>query len=233
MRDKDKPISIIIPAAGMGYRMKSYGPKALIKLNKRYTLIERQIRILKKNYPKSEIFVVVGFESEKIIAALSKYSVKFIFNPIHQDTNVLYSIGLAIMAASFDEVLIVYGDLVFNHRAVKELRGNSKIIIDANGFMKKEEVGVVISSDNCITNMSFGIDTKWSQITYLKGMELEIFKDISTRSECKNWFGYEGINYIIDNGGRIESVSHKLIKVFEIDGVKDLEKFNKKRLTFG
>lgn len=233
MQDKDKPISIIIPAAGMGYRMKSYGPKALIKLNKRYTIIERQIRILKKNYPESEIFVVVGFESEKIIAALSRYSVKFIFNPIHEETNVLYSIGLAIMAASCDEVLIVYGDLIFNHSAVKGLRGNSKIIIDANGFMKKEEVGVVVSSDGCVTNMSFGIDSKWSQIAYLKDKELEIFKDVSTKNECKNWFGYEGINYVIDNGGRIESLSQKLMKIFEVDGVKDLEKFNKKRLTFG
>lgn len=233
MQDKDRPISIIIPAAGMGYRMKSYGPKALIKLNTKYTLIERQVRILKKNYPNSEIFIVVGFESEKIISALSKYSVKFIFNPIHQETNVLYSIGLAIMSASFDEVIVVYGDLIFNHKAVKDLRGNSKIVVDSNGFMKKEEVGAVVSDDNLITNMSFGIDLKWGQIAYLKDKELQIFREISTRNECRNWFGYEGINYVIDNGGRIESLSHKSIKIFEIDGPKDLEKFNKKRLTFG
>ena len=224
MQDTDRPISIIIPAAGMGYRMKSYGPKALIKLNKRYTLIERQVRILKKNYPKSEIFVVVGFESEKIISALSKYPVKFIFNPIHEETNVLYSIGLAIRASSFDEVIIAYGDLIFNHKAIKDLRGNSKVVVETNGFMKKEEVGVVLSSDNFVTNMSFGIDLKWGQIAYLKEKELEIFKQISTQKECKNWFGYEGINYVIENGGKIESFDHKSIRIFEIDGAKDLEK---------
>jgi len=38
--------SIIIPAAGMGYRMKSYGPKALINIHNDTTLIERQIELL-------------------------------------------------------------------------------------------------------------------------------------------------------------------------------------------
>ena len=64
-------LSVIIPAAGMGRRMKSYGPKALIEINKNgTTIIERQINLLWKVYPGAEIFVVIGFEGEKIRKSL-------------------------------------------------------------------------------------------------------------------------------------------------------------------
>ena len=128
------------------------------------------------------------------------------------------------MAASYPEVLIVYGDLVFNQYAIKNLRGSSKVVVDTNNFFKKEEVGVVLSHNNYVTNMSFGIDTKWAQIAYLSGKELNLFKNISTKKECCHWFGYEGLNYVIENGGRIECYRHKLMKIFEIDAARDLEK---------
>ena len=101
-------ISIVIPAAGMGRRMKSYGPKALVPLpsgktnprtgearGENVTLIERQLNILIDCYPNAEIFIVVGFQAEKIRHQLKDYPVRFIYNPLHESTNVLYSLGLA------------------------------------------------------------------------------------------------------------------------------------------
>ena len=43
-------LSVIIPAAGMGRRMKSYGPKGLISLNGP-SVLERQLKIVWKIYP--------------------------------------------------------------------------------------------------------------------------------------------------------------------------------------
>ena len=123
-------LSIIIPAAGMGHRMKSYGPKALIRLYQEITLIERQIELLWSVYPNAEILVVIGFEGEKIRKKLSNYPVRFISNPIHQSTNVLYSIGLGMQAIISEEVMIVYGDLIFNENAIRNLRGSSKVVVD-------------------------------------------------------------------------------------------------------
>jgi UDP-N-acetylglucosamine pyrophosphorylase len=42
--DSNTDLSIIIPAAGVGYRMKSYGPKALIEVSKNTSIIEKQIK---------------------------------------------------------------------------------------------------------------------------------------------------------------------------------------------
>ena len=82
-------ISIVIPAAGMGRRMKSYGPKALIPLpsdktnprtgesrGENITLIERQIHILIDCYPNAEIFIVVGFIKQYYVRRLFEVAVK-------------------------------------------------------------------------------------------------------------------------------------------------------------
>jgi choline kinase len=115
---KKDNLSIIIPAAGVGKRMRSYGPKSLIPLNHEETVISRQINLLKKLFlHHSEIIVVVGFESEKIIRNLPKW-VKVIENENYATTNVARSIGMALRIASNNNVLIVYGDLVFNIHAL-------------------------------------------------------------------------------------------------------------------
>lgn len=227
-------LSIIIPAAGMGKRMKSYGPKALIEIDKSgTTIIERQIKILWKIYPDAEILVVVGFECEKIRKKLEKYPVRIIHNPIHENSNVLFSIGLAAQACISEEVMIVYGDLIFNESCVKNLRGKeSKIVIDDMGLFKKEEVGAIVEEGH-VTNLSFGLKTKWAQIAYFIGEELEIFKETALKKECVQWFGYEAINRVLENGGVIRPVTSRYNKMIEIDVAKDLEKIKNKRLTFG
>ena len=35
---ENNPLTVIIPVAGMGYRMKSYGPKCLLKANQQQTI---------------------------------------------------------------------------------------------------------------------------------------------------------------------------------------------------
>ena len=56
-------VSVIIPAAGMGRRMKSYGPKPLIKIGNS-TIIKNQVSLLKSYIPNSNIILV--FSSNKI-----------------------------------------------------------------------------------------------------------------------------------------------------------------------
>tara|TARA_Y100000592_G_C5481991_1_gene326193 strand:+ start:5862 stop:6566 length:705 start_codon:yes stop_codon:yes gene_type:complete len=224
-------LSVIIPAAGAGHRMKSYGPKALMPVNKSTTLIEKQINNIWKVYPECEIFVCVGFEADKIREKLSGVPVRFICNPLYEQTNVLYSIALAIQAIITKEVLLVYGDLVFNPKTIENIRGKSKIIYEKKGMFCRSEVGVAIHEDKA-KNFSFGLEIKWAQIAYFVGKELELFKEISMRKDTSQWLGYEALNYVLDNGGSFESVSPKYMKIHEIDRVKDLKKISK-TLTFG
>ena len=43
----DNPLTVVIPAAGMGHRMKSYGPKCLLQANQKETIIEKTISNVK------------------------------------------------------------------------------------------------------------------------------------------------------------------------------------------
>ena len=64
---KSEKCSIIIPAAGMGRRMRSYGPKSLIKITTQKTIIQNQLEIIKDNFVNHEIILVCGFEAEKLM----------------------------------------------------------------------------------------------------------------------------------------------------------------------
>ena len=59
----EKPISVIIPAAGMGYRMRSYGPKHLISLDANQNIIQRQIKIIQNNFINYDLPVGLFFLS--------------------------------------------------------------------------------------------------------------------------------------------------------------------------
>lgn len=224
----EQKLEVVIPAAGMGHRMKSYGPKALINISKNVTLIERQIKIIWKLYPNADIFITVGFAAEKITDKLKKYPVRFIYNPIHEKTNVLYSIGLAMQACVSSSVMVIYGDLIFNDKAIKNITEGrtSKIVVDTVGIMDKREVGVVCEK-KIAQNFSFGLSSKWCQIAYLVDRELAMMKEISIKKENCQWLGYEALNLMIENGARLEAVSPKSIKVLDIDFVKDLERITK------
>jgi len=228
-------ISIVIPAAGMGRRMKSYGPKALIPLpsgktnprtgkpREETTLIERQLCILTDCYPNAEIFIVVGFQAEKIRYQLREYPVRFIYNPLHDSTNVLYSLSLAFQAIISASAVVVYGDLIFNANAVQHLRGDSKVIVDAYGHLSDDEVGLTIQNKQAMT-FAYGLKDKWAQIAYLTGKELSLFKEISVHPDTSQWFGYEALNHVIKRGGNFEVIRPRTMQLIEIDQAKDLEK---------
>ena len=219
-------LSIVIPAAGMGHRMKSYGPKALIKLYQDVTLIERQIELLWSVYPNSEILVVIGFEADKIRKKLSKYPVRFIYNPIHQNTNVLYSIGLAMQAIISEEVLIVYGDLIFNEHALNSISSEgSCVVIDSKNRLSDDEIGVS-TSKNRVLNFAYGLDSKWCGIVFLQGEELEMAKKFCVRDKSK-MCSFEVLNYIINNGGKIRHIEPQNLDLIKISSVKDFHTLRK------
>ena len=62
MIKNNKKMTVIIPAAGAGRRMKSYGPKCLIDLTPNQTILDRQLEIINNTFKRTEIILVCGFE---------------------------------------------------------------------------------------------------------------------------------------------------------------------------
>jgi choline kinase len=205
--------------------MKSYGPKPLIELSGYETVLGRQLRVLRTAFPKADIVVVVGYEADRVIRTLPLgMRLKVVENERHDETNVLRSIGMGLRVVNTTNVLVVYGDLVFNSDAVAWASSNgSSLLVDTKGQIGEEEVGATVV-DGRVTNMSYGLDTKWSQIMYLTGRELDLFKRMAWNNDKRVWFGYEALNMVIDNGGHLRAIEPRGVRVAEIDSSKDIER---------
>jgi len=216
-------LSVIIPAAGMGRRMKSYGAKGLISLNGQ-TVLERQIKIIWRVYPDAEITIVAGFQADLVNERIrKKYPVKIIRNADYENNNVARSIFLGLQSCISQHTLLVYGDLVFNSPTIRNIIGErSKVVVDSRKKIKDAEVGVLFGKEE-VTNFSYTIDTKWCQIAYLATKEMKMFEEISSNPDYDRWFGYEIMNKIIDDGGSFLPTEPSGMKIAEIDSPRDLK----------
>ena len=218
----DKSLTVIIPAAGIGHRMKSYGPKCLLPFNRQDTIITRAISSIQKVYPFSEIITVVGFEADKIIKILPK-NTRVVENQLYDSTNIVESLRLAINNSVHDHVLIVHGDLIFNTSTIKEITNNgSCIVVDSKNRFKDEGVGVTVIN-NVATSFSYGLDIKWTHIIYLEGKELEIFKSLCLDRRRNKMYPFELLNVVLNRGGVIKAVEPKGMAIREINSLRDLQ----------
>lgn len=202
--NRDK-YTIIIPAAGLGKRMKTYGPKSLININDEETILSRQIDSINAVFKKSEIIIVGGYEHHKLNSNVK--NTRFIYNDKFETTNVLYSIGVGLSKAKTDKILVVYGDLVFNNVCLNLPFYKESAVVISSG-MKEEEIGCIYH-DGILENMFHKLPKKWAQIAFFTGYELKLLKEIIKEPKGTYWFGFEAINNIISKGGTF--------KVFEPD----------------
>lgn len=218
MADK---LSIVIPAAGMGRRMKSYGPKSLLDLGNGQTVLGRQLEILRRVHPRADVVLVVGYLADKVAQAATP-DVRIVENENYYDTGVARSIELGIRACATGRVLVVYGDLVFNEEAVDgfDLR-RSSVLVDSRQGVREYEVGTNIV-DGAVTTFSYGLPVRWAHIAYLTGRELALFQNSFVVRERRRYFGYEILNEVVDRGGRLTAQEPEGLEVVEIDTTADL-----------
>jgi choline kinase len=213
---------VIIPAAGIGKRMKSHGPKANIKIDNKNTVINRAVSILNKSFGKIQINVILGFQKEKI--DMSNNNLNFIVNEDFETTNVSKSINIGIKSSKRKDCLIIYGDLVFKKDIFKNFNFENSCIWVEKSDKRNSEIGVNII-DGAVEHFSYGIFPKWAQIVFLKEKDKKIFLEISNNEKTNKWFGYEILNKMIDKG-IIFSVNY-IDEIVEIDTYLDIIKAKK------
>ena len=218
---KDCKITVVIPVAGMGHRMKSYGPKCLLQANQRETILEKTISNIKKEYPNSDIIVVAGFESNKVINSLPHY-VRIVENPNFEETSIVESIRLGINASANKRLLLIYGDLIFNVYSIRGIsRNGTCVLIDSKSRFKDDEVGVTVVKDK-VTTFAYGLEKKWSQIGYFEGEAFDMLKKLCSSKKRSRLYPFEIFNMMIEAGIRMKAVEPKRMTIKEIDSLKDL-----------
>lgn len=213
-------LSILIPAAGQGKRMKSFGPKALIKVANGETVIARQLRLLKAAFPRSPVVVVAGFEAEKLSRHLLP-QVKVVNNTEFADTNVAHSLALGLkVIPPTHSVLVVYGDLVFSRDMLDIQLGHSSLLVTDQ--LRPEEVGVTVVGEQ-VSRLAFGLPLKWAQVALLLPLERQLFLAVANDPWNSRHYGAEVLNEVLEAGGAFHALKTGGSLV-EIDSSKDIEK---------
>jgi len=217
----NNPLTVIIPVAGIGHRMKSYGPKCLLKANQKETILQKAISNIKREYPYSDIIVVVGFESEKVMKTLP-HDVRVIENNKYEETNIVESIRIGINASANKKLLIVYGDLVFNVYSIRNLTSSgSCVVVDSQSRFRDEEIGVTVV-DGDVTNFAYGLTSKWCQIAYFEDTPFDALKDLCSDKRRNKLYPFELFNIIINSGFSIKAKEPKGMLIKEVDSLRDL-----------
>lgn len=214
-------ISVVIPAAGLGRRMKSYGPKSLLRLGSE-NVLRRQVRLIRKNLPGCDIVVVVGFEAVRVRRSLPA-GVKVVVNDGFETNNVAHSIALGLAACRHPRALVIYGDLVFNDSLLAPFArpSGSAVVVDSQGRLRPGEVGVTVA-DSLAHYFCFGMPVKWGQVVYLDESDKARFEEFVARPGKGRYFGYEVLNALIDTGSVFHAVEPQGMLLAEVDSSKDL-----------
>ena len=120
----------IILAAGSGLRLGQHTkdiPKALLDINGK-SILERQISLLRQ-HGINEIFVVTGYQREQYIMK----NIEYIFNSRYIETEQLASMMVA-RTKIFDDVLVIFGDIVFDAQILQQILASNDNIAIAVDF---------------------------------------------------------------------------------------------------
>ena len=217
-------LDIIIPAAGLGKRMKSYGPKALINIKYGQRIIDRQLYLIDSYFEEYNIVLVCGFEADKLMENSPDNIIK-VENESYDSTNVARSIGIGLRSLpSTERVLIINGDLVFTENAITSMKYDTSCVFISNDSMDDGEVGCIVNSRGNLEHLMYDLPTKWCQIVYLQGKELSEMKKIVWSRRNKKMFTFEVINKIIERGGIFKCIEDPSVRVIDVDTSKDIKK---------
>ena len=116
----------IILAAGMGKRLKdltSEATKCMVKVNG-VTMIERMLLQL-DDLGLSKIILVIGYKGDELkdfIQTLNiKTPIKYVVNPVYDETNNIYSLYLAREYLKMEDTLLLESDLIFDDSVLVEI----------------------------------------------------------------------------------------------------------------
>lgn len=185
--------------------MKSYGPKSIVPIGKtKIPLIIKQIRHLQKMCEK--IYVVIGFDKNKIIDNINDYGLKdnveFIEHKLFNKTNEAGSFIEAIKTIDNNNYLIVQAGTLMGG-IFKQPKtdcifyiDNTDLLSDINGF------NICIRNNNNNASYLFYDTTEktWTEMLYITTNTLDKFKYlISKELIYDSMFLFECINVAMDN----------------------------------
>lgn len=182
--------------------MKSFGPKALLKIklhNKTDLVINHQLEQIANNLDKeSKIVLVVGFDKERLIKKLDipkkHKNIIIVDNTEYKKWNQSYAmmLGLKAINNNLPTLIMDSGVLLQKPFTIKENVGIENNIVFTNKNTKEFDIGCTINDSN-VEYMFYDLNPKWINILLISPKYKEPIQKISEMHKNSNIF--EIINY--------------------------------------
>ena len=219
-------IVFIIPEITKG--MKSFGPKALIPLKGR-TLIEHQIELIRSVYKNNNIYLLTGFESERIkktIATSRHISKKNIF--ILENKNYETHGQIASIFEYLDTRNQNNGAIFLNNGIITKFNFQKNIQMQNNSifFIQGKKLNFNIGC-NTIENteyLFYDLPVLWSECVYLNNETLRLIHSLILPYELKTLFFFEVINKLLDKSILFNNVIIPKSQITKVNNIKDIKK---------
>jgi hypothetical protein len=214
-------ITAVILSSIANDRMKTMPPVSLMMVDRQHTVLDVQIEAIRTVFPKCEIALVVGHDAQQVIDKKPNY-VRVIENVNHETLGEVEELRLAINNCVTDNIILISGNCIFNANALQHLRGHSSCtLVDKKNQIDKDSLGV-ISNGGRVENIAYGVQDKWCYITYLESREQTILRKFVSVRNRSNLCMFEGINYVLSNGGQIYAIGQQDGYLRRVTSGKDL-----------
>ena len=225
-------ISVVLFAENHGYRMKSYGPISLMKIEGK-TLIERQVETIKATFKNFEIVLCVGFETQKIVEFVkdnfTDVNIRVVENQMHFTSNCCESARLCLSNINNDKILFCNGGVLITPECLRSINYNENGII----YQQEDEygdfsIGAIHDAGGRLVSLGLGVrESVWSEILYLSRKKaVKSMYSIMSNPEYKNRFMFEAVNELMTHNEVISAVQpHGTI--IKINNIKTLKRITK------
>jgi len=212
--------TFILLNAGSGRRSKYYGHKCLFNFkNKR--VIDHQIDVIKRTYgTSSDIIVVTGYKSEKLIKDIS--GVRIVENLNYENLYIAESIRLGINASLKSNIYLIHGDILFSSSFISPPDQEEIYIpVEKQGKFKKDSIGAILLEGQ-VKNLSYGLPIKWCQVTCIPSEKYDTFRKI-INSVNGSLSSFEVLNHLIGKKINIKYFQSPKGKIKEINSIRDTQ----------
>lgn len=180
--------------------LKSLGPKGLISVGKKQSVVEHQIRLLKLISKQINIHAVIGFEHEKVSQVLEKNKVNYIYNREYKNLNQGHSLKLYLdQILKVDKLLIINNGILLNaieiiKKSVLDIR--SQMFIIKKG---KSDFDLGTLPGNNPEYIFYNLPESWTECVYFGPEDIANLRHLMSIESINNMYLFEILNIYMHN----------------------------------
>lgn len=208
--------------------VKSYGCLSDIQVNKNNTVLDAQVKNIKKAFKTSNIFYI----GDEFTRTQNLKNINHISNKYINHTNNLFALSL--LKGKLKEnngLFICFNKVIFKSKIFKNLCKDQSCIWYDNSKENNYKLGLLANSEEKILNIFYNLKPTACGLYYLNSKDkkklLEITENID---KIRNMFLFEGVNEMINQGSEIYLKKAEKNDILQLDSVKKINSLKTKRI---